>query len=332
MIRQAIIILFLYISFVPVGFELTSRLVPGMLPKTISRKMSWPVQSIDTMKYSRDEAAAQLLDPTFDKTIDQQIHAIAQTGATYVAIATPYDPEFVPMLARWVATARKYNLHVWFRGNFSGWEGWFSYAAITRDQHKELLDTFIRNNPDLFKDGDIFTSCPECENGGPGDPRQTGDVTGYRQFLISEYQIATNAFQSIHKKVSVGYTSMNFDVARLVMDPATTKALGGIVTIDHYVSSPEILAMNIRDLARESGGKIFLGEFGVPIPDINGDMTETDQASWIKQALTLLSGEPEVIGINYWVGFGGTTALWNDDGSPRTAVPVITSFFSKRSQ
>ena len=140
----------------------------------------WKIQSIDTMKYSRDKAREKLADPSFDAIIEMQIRDIAQTGATHVAIGTPYDNEFLPFLKRWVDTARKYNLKIWFRGNFSGWEGWFDYPPISREEHLKLTEKFIKENNNLFKDGDIFISCPECENGGPGDPRQTNDIEGHR--------------------------------------------------------------------------------------------------------------------------------------------------------
>lgn len=329
--KKILLLVLLFLLALPAGYMVGSWIFPGVLPGTTAKKTTtWTVESIDTMKYSRDLTAEKIHDPAFDKIIDEQVHAIAQTGATHVAIATPYDQEFVPMLARWVAAARKYNLKIWFRGNFSGWENWFDHASITRDEHLVLLRAFIKNNANLFADGDIFTPCPECENGGPGDPRQNGDVEGHRLFLIAEYQASQREFLAVHKKVSVGYDSMNYDVALKVMDAKTTQALGGVVTIDHYVSSPDKLVSTIQTLASASGGKIFLGEFGVPIPDIHGNMTDKEQAAWIEEALTKLAKEPEVIGVNYWVGFGGSTKLWNDDGSPRTAVGVLTSFFTKK--
>ena len=70
---------------------------------------------------------------------------------------------------------RKHGLSVWFRGNFSGWEEWFGYPKIKAYEHINKTRNFIINNPELFADGDIFTSCPECENGGPGDPRDTNN-------------------------------------------------------------------------------------------------------------------------------------------------------------
>src|SRR5579884_799054 len=238
------------------------------------------VRSIDTAKYSRDMAMQALNDPKFDQVIDQQMTEIAQTGANYVAIDTPYDEQFLPVLKLWVQAARDNNLHIWFRGNFSGWEGWFNYPKIDRPTHQRLLHDFITKNPDLFEDGDIFTACPECENGGPGDPRQTGDVDGFRKFMISEYTDAENDFGNQGKKITTNYDSMNYDVARLVMDRSTTEQMGGVVTIDHYVSDPRELTKNIDDLANSSGGQIVVGEFGAPIPDINGQMNESQQADW----------------------------------------------------
>lgn len=287
----------------------------------------WQFQSIDTMKYSRDVARQYLLDYGFDDVIDQQVKAIADTGATHVAIATPYDPEFVPFLNRWVKAIRKYRLNVWFRGNLAGWENWFGYGDITPEEHTQKILEFTKSNSNLFADGDIFTSCPECENGGEGDPRRTGKVAEYRQFLISEHNQVKKAFDSQNKKIISNYYSMNADVARLIMDRDTTTALGGIVTIDHYVSTPEQLASDIQDLASRSGGLIVLGEWGAPIPDIHGKMSDQQQADWIKKTLELLVKSPNLIGLNYWTNQGSSTALWNSPDNPKAAVSILTSYY-----
>ena len=290
----------------------------------------WSFQSIDTMKYSRDLSRQEMHNTSFDDVIDTQIKNIASTGANYVAIDTPYDEEFFPMLQKWVTSARKYNLRIWFRGNFSGWEEWFDYSKIDRNTHLAKTKEFILKHKDIFASGDVFTACPECENGGPGDPRVTGDIEGHRQFLIDEYLVTTSAFKQIGKSVASNYDSMNGDVASAVMDKETTKALGGIVTIDHYIATPEQLAAKVHQIARESGGKVVLGEFGVPIPDVNGDMTEDQQANWINQLLKLLVDSPDVIGMNYWTNQGSTTALWNDDNTEKKAVSAIKNFYSTR--
>ncbi len=292
-----------------------------------TRKL-WKFQSIDTMKSSRDVAREKNKDAVYDKEIDTQVRNIAETGATHVAIATPYDEEFVPFLTRWVLAAREYNLNVWFRGNWSGWEGWFEYPKISREQHIQLTRNFIIKHADLIQNGDVFSACPECENGGPGDPRLTRDIEGHRKFLIDEYKMTSGIFLNQGKDVRTNFNSMNGDVARLIMDPKTTQELGGIVVIDHYVPTPEILAADIVQIAKSSGGKVVLGEYGAPIPGINPSMTEKQQAEWISKSLGLLVDLPELEGINYWGSTGGSTQLWNENGVPRQAVESLKSFFS----
>ena len=287
----------------------------------------WAVRSIDTMKYSRDLAREKVEDPSFVAVIDQQMAAIAATGATHVAIATPYDKEFLPMLKLWVTSARAHGLHVWFRGNFSGWEQWFGYERITPQQHTDMTKAFIQDNPDLFVDGDIFTSCPECENGDKlqyGDPVQ---LAQHRNFLLNEYQITKASFIAIHKDVKANYYSMNYDVAMAMMDPETTRQFDGTVVIDHYVREPDKLAVDIKKLADKTGGKVVLGEFGAPIPDINGHMSDGQQKAWLQQALTNLADVPQLEGMNYWVNTGGTSQLWFQDGTPRPAVSILSAFF-----
>lgn len=296
-----------------------------MLP--VPDQVWWKFQSIDTMKYSRDLAKVVLHDPSFDAVIDDQMKRIASTGVTHVAIATPYDEEFYPVLKRWASAARKYHLNIWFRGNWSGWEGWFGYSKITREEHIEKTKKFILNHPDIFIGGDVFSTCPECENGGPGDPRQNKDTDRYRAFLIDEYQASRAEFQQIGKNVAVNFDSMNGDVAKLIMDKETTKQLGGIVVIDHYVASVEDLERDIREIAQKSGGKIILGEFGAPIEDVHGKMKDDEQSHYIDRAFTRLANMPEVVGINYWVGFGGSTALWHENGEEKKSVAIIRSFF-----
>ena len=290
----------------------------------------WRFQSVDTMKYSRDLAREKLNKREFDSVIDTQVKNIAEIGATHVAIATPYDAEFLPFLKKWVAAARKYGLNVWYRGNWSGWEGWFDYERINRETHIEKSVNFIKENPDLFRSGDIFSACPECENGGPGDPRLNGDSYGHRKFLIDEYKAVSEIFRNMGKNVQSNFSPMNGDVAKFIMDPATTRALGGVVVVDHYVSEGVELARDLQNLAEYSQGKIVLGEFGAPIPDIHKEFTSQEQAEWIEDALSNIARVDSIIGINYWVNMGGSTKIWNDDGTPRESVSIISSYFKPK--
>ncbi len=288
----------------------------------------WQIKSVDTMKYSRDLSLEKLNDLSFDQIIEQQVRAISQTGANYIAIATPYDDKFKSFLKRWVKSARDHKLKIWYRGNFSAWQGWFGEPKnLTQQKHLELTRNFIKNNPDLFQNGDIFSACPECENGGPGDPRSQTSLEGYRKFIIDERNAALNEFANINKKVMVA-DSMNYDVAKLVMDPDTARALGQIVVIDHYVKTSQKLEEDIEDLAKSADSKIMLGEFGVPIPDIHGNLTDKEQADWVEQTLSKISKNNDVIGLNYWVGFGGSTAVFNDNGDPKPAAIILKKYFT----
>jgi hypothetical protein len=289
----------------------------------------WEIRSIDTMKYSRDNAREKVKDPTFDSVIEKQMTQIADTGANYVAIGTPYDGEFVPYLKRWVASARKHNLRVWFRGNFSGWEGWFNYPRINETTHIAMTEAFILENSDIFEDGDIFTPCPECENGIKLDFSKKESIEKHREFLIQEYNVATDAFLQINKDVRAGYYSMNGDVAKAMMDPSTTEALGGVVVIDHYVDTPERLIADIKYLAHQSGGSIILGEFGVPVTGIHPEMTDEEQKQWIEDAFWNLARTHEVKGINYWVNMSGSSAIWDKNGFAKPAVSVIKLYYSQ---
>src|SRR6185295_14126575 len=78
----------------------------------------FPIQSIDTMKYSRDAAGQALTNlNNFGQFIDTQMSLIEKTGATHVAIDTPYDAKFLPVLKLWVSIARAHHLSIWYRGN-----------------------------------------------------------------------------------------------------------------------------------------------------------------------------------------------------------------------
>jgi hypothetical protein len=285
------------------------------------------VQSIDTMKYSRDLARERLRSVSFDAEIASQMKLIKASGATHAAIDTPYDSEFIPILSRWVSAARKENLLVWFRGNFSGWEGWFGYPKITEDAHAELLEKFIDENQALFEDGDIFSPCPECENGGPGDPRQTGNRSGFNDFITREYEIATEKFSSLKKDVRVAY-SMNADIARDEIRLATAHTIGSLLLLDHYVPTSTQFLSDIQEIGRTQESSIGIGEFGSPILDVHGRQTIDAQAKFVGDILKGLYEMPERIPmLNYWTLKGGTTALITQANEPKEVYKVISAYY-----
>lgn len=286
----------------------------------------WKFQSIDTMKYSRDASR----DPDIFTKIPSIVKNVADLKASYIAIDTPYDEQFYPVLRAWVQESRKYNLHIWFRGNFSGWEGWFNYPKFTdASQHHAMTRQFISGHPELFQDSDIFTPAPEPENSDLINPwKSPENVDKYNRFLVDSYKACVESFQQINKHVYCGYFSMNADTAKNILTESTVQKIGNIVVIDHYVDSPETMANDIDFLHKKYNAKIVLGEFGAPIPDINGTMTADQQAAFIDSLLQVFYKKREVIlGLNYWVITGGSTALINDDGTSRPAAAIIQKYY-----
>src|SRR5258706_372097 len=286
----------------------------------------WQFTSVDTMKYSRDTAG----NPEAFKLIPRLIKEAASISPTHISIATPYDEQCYPVLKGWVNEVRVYHKNVWFRGNFSSWEGWFGYSKFSDIyDHNKMTRAFILKHPDLFEDGDIFTPVPEPENGGLGDPRTSSEIaTKFNDFLVSSYQNCNKAFEEINKKVTCGYLSMNADVASQVLIEYTLKGIGNVIAIDHYVADPMQMEKDIDYLSQKYDAKIVLGEYGAPIPDINGQMTEVEQADFIGKLLNVLYLKREkIIGINYWVSTEGSTALINDDGNPRMAAEIVKNYY-----
>lgn len=287
----------------------------------------FPIQSIDTMKYSRDSAQ--------NKSVTEQIPLLvsqaATLGPTHIAIGTPYDEEFYPVIKKWADEIHKRGLRVWFRGNFSGWEGWFNYPKFTDyNQHHILQSQFIRKHPELFVAGDIFTPAPEPENGVIGDPRSSDEnKQKFLDFLPRSYRTCIDSFKAINKpEISCGYFSTNGDIAKYIFTPQLIASIGNRIVIDHYVKTPQQLAADIVALSDRFKVPIVLGEFGAPIPDIQGEMDEQQQAAYVQQVMReLVKIKDKVGGINYWTGFGGSTAIFNDDFQMKKAGIIITDYY-----
>ncbi len=230
----------------------------------------------------------------------------------------------------WVDEARNQNLSVWFRGNWSEWEGWFGYTSnLSTQAHLKQTRQFILDNKDLFQDGDIFTPCPECENGGVLKGRTGETYTIYRQFLIDQNDIASEAFKEIGKNVEVNWFSMSGGVAKAMYDQNTVDKTGKLVTIDHYTSDAAGMEEYILYFKDTYNTKVALGEFGAPIPDLNGTMTEEEQAKFLDEILKVIYKHRDTIhAISYWTLTEGSTTIINADNSPRLAVQTLKKYFN----
>ncbi len=311
---------------------MAGKVIHHTLPIHISAdsdSLLWKYQCIDTMKTSRDRARNWQESKDLHNSITKQVTLIKSLGANCIAIDTPYDAEFKEYLTAWVSASRKEHLKIWFRGNFSGWEGWFDYPH-TLTSEKLLRDTaiFIQANADLFEDGDIFTPAPEGENGGEFNQVEIDEYPAFRSFLSNEYIIAKHSFEKIGKKVEVNWLSMNGGLARRMLDQETINATGNLVTIDHYIKTAPEMSDYINYFYTKFGAKVVIGEFGAPIPDINGSMTEDEQAKFIDSLFfELYKHRDKVEGINYWVLYDSSTAIIHPDGSHLKAAAVVKKYF-----
>lgn len=313
-----------------------SLLVPASVKAEVSLPVApvgqlWHYQCIDTMKVSRDSAREFLSKPDYATTfIAKEVAEVKSLGANCIALGTPYDEEFVPLLAKWVNAARQNGLAVWFRGNFAGWEGWFGYAKIKNGaEHSAKLTEFIAKHGDLFADGDILSPAPEAENGILGNPWRTEAAKqSLRDFAWQSSDACQKGIAAIHKKVHCGWFSANGDVARDIYNHDVLQKAGAVTVIDHYVSSSQRMGSDLDKYVTKQGLPVMVGEFGAPIPDINGKMDEAQQAQFVGELFRqFYTHKNTVIGVNYWVLRGGSTSILNDDGSERQVANVIRDYF-----
>ena len=291
----------------------------------------WNHQCIDTMKYSRDASREFISRTDTDVFINNELQLIKDIGANCIAIGTPYDEEFVPILTKWVSSARAHGLTVWFRGNMSGWEGWFDYPKYTDPaQHHAGVSNLITKHPELFETGDIFTPAPEPENGILGDPRFSEEnKKNFLKFLPESYSNCASVFKEIKKDVKCGYFSVNGDVASEIFTKKLLVDVGDVLVIDHYVKEPKQLVKDIQEYNKDMDALVMLGEIGGPIPDIHGAMNEEQQAEYISELMQNLYEQQDILlGLNYWVLRGGSTSLINEDGTPRQAYYRVKDYFS----
>lgn len=289
----------------------------------------WKYQCVDSMKTSRDNARRWKNDPKLSEYIHREVQAIADMGGNCVALGTPYDEEFLPYLRLWVKEARKQHLYIWYRGNFSSWEGWFGYPkSVSVNELVRRSNAFIRANKDLFEDDDIYTASPEAENGGPFNQVEKDEHQGYRDFLVRIHRETKQSFDAIGKNVEVNWLSMNGGLAQRMFDQKTIDALGKTVTLDHYIKTAPEMGEFIEYFRKNFGARTVIGEFGAPIPEINGPMTEEEQADFLNELFReLYKHRYSVYGINYWVTYDSSTAILNMDYSEKRAVEVIRKYF-----
>lgn len=296
---------------------------------TLDKTRLWKYQCVDTMKTSRDNAQKWAMKKDLKEHIAWEMAMIKDLGANCVAIDTPYDEKYKTYLLAWVEAARKEQLHIWFRGNFASWEGWFN-TRQNKDVQKffESTDNFIIKNPDLFMDGDIFTAAPEAENGGPFNQVEKNEHETYRKFLLQEKEVTDKAFKKINKSVVTSWSSMNGGLAKRMFDKPTLEGLENVATIDHYIKDARMMGEFIDYFNKKFDAEVVIGEWGAPINEITGKMNEDEQAEFVDSLLFEMYKKKDVVkGNNYWTLYDSSTAVYEKDRKERKVVNTIKNYF-----
>jgi hypothetical protein len=104
--------------------------------------------------------------------------------------------------------------------------------------------------------------------------------------------------------------------------------MGNLVTIDHYVRDSKDMGEYIDFFTRTFNSKVAIGEFGGPIPDLNGEMTEEQQAMFVTHVLSeMYSRKDSLVGVNYWTLTHSSSSLLNPDYSERKVANVLRDYY-----
>lgn len=335
-----------------VAILLIVSFVTPLLSQSASAAALFPafVASVDTMKESRDPAS---YNGRSQEEINQEVQLIASLNVTHITVDTHY--EYTDYMRKWVTAIRQTGKKIWFRPAFNQWENNNGTTGImTPTTYLQKLDQFIRQNPDLFEEGDILDACPEPENGKYwkatfGDnwtyqPKAPNNATDeFNEFIIGLANTSDTALSAVGiSGVITGIHSTNAWIGKTtsVLYPSTV-AKFGVLAIDGYPEStstdPVVAAQRrlaeIDEVYQARKIPIILSEYGY-----SNAMPVTDEVQRlvIKKSLEEIGKLKYITGLNYWVGPGSDTAggytyiLRKIAGSwqKRPAANELASYFS----
>jgi hypothetical protein len=303
----------------------------------------WEVKSIDVMKYSKDVVC----NPPSGSTIDTMNSQVASSGANFVAISTPYDNpacgSSVRLTNEWISSARDRGLQIWHRHMGLAFEGIYNTPKVKNlDAYTQQIVDYVKNNPDQFRDGDIFTPTPEPDSAGINGVTycpttcQFASADEYNSWIQFTQFRVKEAFASIGKKVAVGYYGHSGFIVwgennpdwqgKSFLTQQTVDAMDGIIAMDTY---PETYGGNMIDSLNGAhkkwpNAKLMIGEWGTITPG-----TTEEKQKRIIDALTASQRE-YVIGFNYWnLGPAGQEGLLRSDLTQLPIFETLQSFYSE---
>lgn len=299
---------------------------------------SWEVRSIDAMKDTKDAICS----PKPQSWIERWVDKAAELGANYVAISTPYESPLcgnsVEYTKMWIKVIRAKGLKVWHRQMPLSFEGIYNTVKSASGRNIDIISSYIKNNPDNFQPGDIFTPVPEPQNGGIAGVTycangycQFSDSSDFNTWLRTVITGTERAFTDIgmEGKLKIGYFGFDGFVAwgannpdwHGILEDSTVQAMGNI-TIDHY---PEAIGSTMKQgldelQARYPDVPIVIGEWGT----IQGGNVEQQ----VKDTMGAAK-RPGVVGFNYWQfgPAGAAEQLINEDFSAKEQFDEVQAFY-----
>lgn len=320
---------------------------PSPTPSPTPVPTTWPIQSFDVMKYSKDVVCA----PPSDAFIATQAKRAKDGGANYIAISTPYDdPSCASALTltnKWIAAIRAENLKVWHRHMGLSFEGIYSTPkAKALNAYTQQIVGYIYMNQSQFEDGDLFTPTPEPDSAGINGVTYCGNPALCAFSSSSEYNLwiqktqtaVKAAFADLGKNVKVGYYGHSGFIVwgennpdwqgQSFLTQATVTSMDNVITMDTYPESYSggTMAASLNGAhTKWPSATIVIGEWGT--------ITATNSAQAQSQInASMGASKPSVrsyvTGFNYWhLGPGGNEGLLNNDQSIKPQYTDVSDFY-----
>jgi hypothetical protein len=309
---------------------------PTPVPTPVPEIPQWEIRSVSSMKSTKDT----ICNPKDETWINQWLDKAVELGVNYVAISQPYDSpvcgDSLAYTTLWVDAIRNHGLKVWHRHMPLSHEGIYNIPKDNTDDYFDMISSYIKNNPGLFEDGDIFTPIPEPQNGGIegviGCTQQVCQYSGIEDFnrwIKSAMLVSELSFDAIGKSIKIGYFGFdgfvtwghnNSDWEGILYDSTISRM--GNITIDHY---PELVGTDMgSDLdelnTRYPDTDIYIGEWGA----VSGGDTEQQVTDSVGSAYA----RSFVKGFNYWhLGPEGQEALIDNNFNNHIHFDEMKQFF-----
>jgi hypothetical protein len=293
------------------------------------------------MRYSKDTVNSPVSEADRNTICDN----LATLDVTHISFSTPMD--YVSYASNWVASIRQAGKSVWFRGSINTFEGIYSESRVTPKTSpaialgtaSEVLagtDTssylykaynFIKTNPTLFENGDIWGVYPEPENQEIGTEanKMFNTYAELGQWLVDLKTVSDSAFTDIGKTVTTGMTSLNGYTVKGNYIGSTYLSQIGRVTIDHYVAYAGYIT-DFDTIHTNAGVDVYIGEMGLCS---SLGVTASEKPARLDEIMRDIYSRSFIKGINYFQARGYTNEedIMEADYSLNDTAYVLQDYF-----